>query len=377
MTHRTTSETLIRSTRMRAVRHALWLPIALLAACATQTPVSQQAQEPAPQTIESTSASPETAAPAPRAESPAETALRTLAADQDRLYRVAAPLLVKNADLCKSDARNLLGFTAKTRFSYSADFVEAAQSVLGLEDRLKITGVLPDSGAARAGVAVGDLLVSVENKPMPKGPGSERQAAVILGPLVATRPALKLGLIHDGNPRQVNVPLTRACAFGIELGNADHVNSYADGRRILMTRGMLNFVRNDNELAYVIAREMAQSVLGHARQQRMTATIDSVVDNLIRMHPDLSTMSGTAGIRAYPEEMDVAADRLGLYMAARGGYPVDGAAAFWQRLAGTYPATVQNGYTAIHPATAARIAAIQQTVAAIKTKQAEHKPLTP
>src|SRR5690606_10805463 len=52
--------------------------------------------------------------------------LQQLVSQQDRLYRVAAPLMVHNAELCKDNARNLLGFTAKNRYSYSAELTGAA-----------------------------------------------------------------------------------------------------------------------------------------------------------------------------------------------------------------------------------------------------------
>jgi predicted Zn-dependent protease len=75
--------------------------------------------------------------------------------------------------------------------------------------------------------------------------------------------------------------------------------------------------------------------------------------------------------------VDAAADTLALYLLARAGYNIDNAARFWQRLATQYPATVLNGYTASHPGTAFRIAAINKTVAEIKGKQAGKKPLLP
>jgi len=106
---------------------------------------------------------------APQVSNAVQDALRSLVAQQDRLDRVAAPLLVHNPELCKGNARNLLGFTAKTKYSYSAEFVDAAQQSLGLNDRLKIMGVLAGSGAARAGVRRGDTLLAVNDKPMPQG----------------------------------------------------------------------------------------------------------------------------------------------------------------------------------------------------------------
>ena len=316
--------------------------------------------------------------PAPRpVNKEEETALRSLIAHQDRLYRVAAPLLINNTSLCKGNVRNLLGFTAKTKYSYSAAFVGAAQAILGLDERLMVIGVLPGSGAARAGVKSGDILLSVENMPMAQGPDAERQAASALSPLVGKRSMLRLGLLRDGRNVQADVRLTPACAFGIELGNAGHVNSYADGRRVLITRGLLEFTQNDTELALVVARDMAHNALSHARRQDMTATIGDIIDNLVRIEPDLISLSGTSGIKPYTADFDAAADTLALYMVARAGYKIEGALAFWQRLANQYPASVLNGHTSLHPSTAKRWNAIQRTVTLIAKKKAERRLLLP
>ncbi len=302
--------------------------------------------------------------------------LRNITAQQDRLYRIAAPLLVSNASLCRGNARNLIGFSAKNKYSFSEDYADAAQS-LGFTEQLQVTGVLNNSGAARAGIKRGDILSTVEGQPLPVGPNAERQAASILGPMVSKRTSIKLGLMRAGSNVNATVPLTLACGFGIELGNADNVNAYSDGRRIMVTRGMLNFVRNDGELAFVMAKELAHNALGHASQQQMNATAGGIIDNLIRVTPDTSTLGGSGGMRAMPQELDAAADKLALYMLARAGYSIDGAAAFWQRLATQFPANVPNAYTMIHPATAYRVDAINKASADIKRKQAAKKSLMP
>jgi predicted Zn-dependent protease len=194
---------------------------------------------------------------------------------------------------------------------------------------------------------------------------------------VTGKASIRLTLVRNGGSVGVNVPLTHACAFGIELGHADFVNAYADGYRVMLTRGMLNFALGDEELAYVLAKEMAHNALAHAQRQRMNATVGGIIDNLVRIRPDLGTLSGSAGIKAMPPELDAAADTLALYMVARAGYAVDRAPAFWQRLASQYPATVPNGYNAIHAPIDKRLPVIQKTVAAIKSKQSRGQPLVP
>lgn len=355
--------------RSRARTRLLLLPAALLfTACATTTapPPAPQAQPQPPEDR------PVAAAPTPE-----ETAVGNLVALQDRLYRVAGPLLTSNAELCKTNARNLLGFTAKTRHSYSSEYAAAAQKVLGLTDRLQVMGVLAGSGAERAGVQRGDVLLTVDNQALPEGPNAERQAAGILAPLVSKRSAVPLTLLRNGGALNLTVPLTYACGFGVELGNTDNVNAWSDGYRVVITRGMLNHARTDDELAYVMAKEMAHNILAHPSRRKLSATLGGIIDNLTRIRPDMSTMGGMAGVKPMPQDMDASADRLALYMLARANYRLDQVIPFWQRTASQYPATMLNAYTAQHPATAYRVAAMERTLADIRVKQAAKRPLMP
>lgn len=354
------------------LRHAaLGITIAmLLSACATQAPVTPGAHKaPVKEAPQAPALSPQQAA--------AADTLTRMAALQQRLYHVAAPLLIDNAELCKTHARNLLGFTAKNRYSYPGEYNEAAHLAFGMDERLQVTEVLDGSGAAKAGLRIGDGLVAAGAKPLPTGRHALSGAGAIFGPLVASSATLPLTIERGGATRQLTIPVTRACAYAIELGNSDNVNAYADGQRIMVTRGMMEFTRNDDELAYVVAKTLAHNVFGHAAVQRNSATIGSIVDNLVRVKPDDSMLIGSGGIKAMPAEMDAAADRLAIYMLARAGYKADAAGDFWKRVASTYPATVLNGYTANHPAIDARAAAINKAIAEVKAKRANRKPLVP
>lgn len=363
----------------RGLRCLAWLTTALLTACATQQPAL-------PPTTPSPVAQPD-AAPAPAIPAapsspvvlpvPLEkiVALRTWVEQQNRLYAIAAPLLLNNTPLCKRNARYLLGFTAKTKYSYSKDFIDAAQSALNLDDRLRVMNVLVGSGAAGSGVQRGDILLELENKPLPQGPKAEREAAQIIGSAMKGRSSLNLTVLRGEERLAITVPLTHACAFGIELGNTDHVNSYADGYRVMITRGMLDFAQSDEELAYALAKEIAHNVLAQSPRPRMGATIDSLrLPNAGMTNP---AAPATTGIKPYTPVLDATADRLSLYMLARAGYGIDNALRFWKRLANQYPATVQDSHTALHPSSAYRFSVMTQVTQNIKAKQKHGRPLMP
>ena len=303
--------------------------------------------------------------------------LSQMVALQDRLYRVAGPLLINNADLCRTQARNLLGFTAKNKYSYSGEFVDAAQAVLNYGDRLEVASVLAGSGAARAGLRKGDVLVAADGKLLPVGSNAETEAAAVLGPLVTNNKILTLTIARGGSNQQLRVPVTRACAFKIDIGNADNVNAYSDGQRVMITRGMVNFAQSDEAIAYVLAKDIAHNVLGHAATTKQAYTVGGIIDNLVAVRPDTSMLIGSAGVKPMPQELDAAADNLSLYMVARAGYSVEGVRGFWQRLTTQYPATVLNGYTANHPAVSYRLSVIDKTVTTIRNKQASRQQLVP
>ncbi len=300
-------------------------------------------------------------------------ALKAIAASQERLDFVAAPLLIKNQNLCKTLARPLLGITAKNKYSYSAGLAAAAQEALDLGEMLQVTGIMAGSGAARSGLQRGDVLMSAGNQPMPQGPNAEYDAPAVVVPLLIGQSSIKLTVLRNGKSNTISVPLTKACAFRVELGNADNINSYADGRRIMVTRGMLKFVRSDEELAFVIAREMAHNALGHARKLGTAAAARNAISSLMQVTPQFGSTHSTASIKPMPKEMDALADRLAIHMLARGGYRLDGVIPFWQRLAQQVPEGVSDGHTALHPATAQRLAAMEKSVSEIKSRHPRKK----
>lgn len=374
--HRSSNRSLPQ-TKASILKFLAWLPLAVLTACAVQPPALESPSASMP-------AQPETAAPTATAENaiaPAAlpvsndriAALQSWVDQHNRLYRVAAPILLNNTELCEHQARNLLGLTAKTKYSYTQDLASTAHTGLGLGESLRVMNVLAGGGAAQAGIRKGDILLAIEDKPLPKGPQAERNSAPIVSAAMHGRPSVNLGILRDGKQSVVNVPLTRACAFSVELGDSDRINSYTDGRRVLITRGMLAFTQSDEELAYVLAKEIAHSILMPSGRRDM----GMVIDRLRVMQKTPKDLSSTDTITPYSPVMDATADKLSLYLLARGGYDVEGALAFWKRLANKTPAQIKNGHTALHPSTNYRFSVMNAVIKTIQLKKANNQPLVP
>lgn len=297
--------------------------------------------------------------------------LRTWVEQQRRLYRVAAPLLLENSELCKERARPLPGLTVKNKHSYSRDYVASASFILGLGERLRVMDVLPGSGAEQSGVRPGDIVTAVNGEPLPLGIYAEQSALAMLDIAMATN-MLTFDVVRENTRLTLQTPLSQGCALSIELGNADDVNSYTDGHRVLITQGMLKFVRSDEELAYVLAKEIAHAALTRNPRPRMAALIDRL--RLPGPPPSLPAADRPA---PYTPVLDATADKLSLYMLARAGYDYAGALDFWQTLAARYPAGLLSGHTALHPSTAYRVSVMTRVIEHIQDKQRLRRRLIP
>ena len=338
----------------------LWATLLLLASCTTPP-------------VKTPSAPPEKKVQATQEVS----ALSELVAGQQRIYRVAAPLMVKNAPLCRTLARPLLGFTAKNRYSYPAELGPAAESLLKLDNRLRVMQVLDGSGAMRAGIQPGDILQSIQDQPLPLGANAENEAARLLAPLLKNAVDISVLILRKEQAIRLTIPLTAACAFSMEIGHTPQVNAYSDGRRIMITQGMLDFLSGDEELAVILAREMAHNVLQHAAAQQMTATAASMIDALLPLQPDAAALVSRGGLRPMPAKADQEADRLAMYLLARAGHDPGVSERTIDKLAQAYPSSQINAYTAMHPWTPERQQSIQTTLREIRQKQTSKNPLLP
>jgi hypothetical protein len=288
------------------------------------------------------------------------TLLRSWVDQQAHLYEVAAPLLIDNTELCPRHARNLLGFTAKNRYSYSDAFADTAQSELNLGERLRVMNVLPGSGAEKAGLEKGDTLVAVEIEPMPQGPDAERSGAALIASELQGRNNVSLTVLRKDERMVLDIPLTPACAMVIDLGNADFAASLADGQRIMVTRGMLKQVQSDEELAYVLAQQIARNIL----TDRPLPDVAAQIDLLHTLAPQPANAATASNLPPDASDLSMRERKLALFLLARAGYGIDGAPMFWQRQA--TPSLNE-----------ADLAALTEVIGAIRAKQQLNSPLIP
>jgi len=265
---------------------------------------------------------------------------------QQRLMQVARPILKANAELCPK-VREDIGVMIHTAKTYSKGLRPAAQRELGAKNKPSVRLVTKGSPAEAAGIKVDDQFTDAEGKIV--GPNSK-----------ALQIQLKQGgniIVRRGNDE---IPLTvkseTVCGYNVRLAQTSTINAYADGKNITMTAGMMNFVKNDDELALIIGHELAHNTMGHIRK---------IIGNII--------LSG--GATRYTRPFESESDYVGLYYMVRAGYSPEGVENFWRRLAVTSPKYIARDKT--HPRYPNRYLSIAATREEIKAKQAAGEPLIP
>jgi predicted Zn-dependent protease len=128
--------------------------------------------------------------------------------------------------------------------------------------------------------------------------------------------------------------------FGVM--ETDSVNAFATpGGYVFITRGMLLNMRDESELAGVLAHEISHVTAKHAlNTMRKDALVGMASDALSRNKPEYAKLvsAGTEIFaRGLDKEDEFAADRMGVVLAARAGYDPYGLPAVLQTLASINP----------------------------------------
>jgi len=309
---------------------------------------------------------------------------------QHRVYRVGAPILYGAISMCKGRQAKDLGFNVWNRFQETDPIWSAAlATAYGLDKELVIKVVAPGGPADRAGLKVGDEVTALGKWNLPKGVNAKSFYMEKLAALAKTRARfVKVETMRKGKKKISNVEWQAVCDYLISADmnsqDAGVVNAYATGKKIGVTKGMLRFVGNDDELALVLSHEFAHNAMGHiqALEQNQSAGAAGgfVVDMMfavlgVNTGGTFSEKGGAIGANAYTIDFEAEADYAGLYAMAMSGGNIEVAPDFWRKMAAEAPSSIEMAVT--HPTTPARALALEKTITEIKQKIKLGQPLTP
>ncbi|WP_137177849.1 M48 family metallopeptidase [Roseomonas sp. AR75] len=164
--------------------------------------------------------------------------------------------------------------------------------------------------------------------------------------------------------------LNTPCQFRVALVRDEQINAFAtDGNVVGVTSGMLGVVRNDSELAAVVAHEYGHHLANHIQRAGARTQIGSLAGAIIggyfggdALAQTGAQLGGGAARLVYSQEEEREADYLAAFMVQRAGYDLDQAGQIWVRLAQAAGGSEQPSLLRTHPTGPQRLAAWERTV---------------
>jgi len=293
-----------------------------------------------------------------------------------RLVRITYPLVLENADLCGENTRHIVGASYWNTNAFKEEWRETVQSLYGLTDLLQVSNVIEGSPADIAGLHQGDVLVSVNDRTPSSGENAAEQFSETLNELTQSGDDITFKVNRRGKEITIPVAPVKVCDFTVNIKEDDTINAYADGKQMIFTTGMMDFARTDQELALVVAHELAHNSEEHIKAQTTNAMIGGLFGLIIDVAAAYGGVNtqGTftdigmrAGAGAYSVDFERNADYVGLYYMSRAGYEIDGAANFWRRMSLRNEKSIS--MTTTHPSNAERFVGIEKSIEEIQSKQ--------
>lgn len=319
---------------------------------------------------------------------------------QQRLDDVAYPLLKAAVPLCTKGLGTMSGIRFANLHSFKREFHAAARG-LGFTDTLSIVAVTKGSAADRAGVKAGDRILSIGSAGAPVGPNAALEFVKRLSPRTTARKGdaqlrsepvrltMRRGTETSSDTGAASditleIPADTVCLYNALAVKDDVLNAWADGKNVVITSAMLRFTATDDDLAVVVAHEIAHNAMGHIDAKKKNATFGAILGAIVDIAAatqgvntggDFTSLGAEFGAMSFSQDFEREADYVGMYLLARADRPIAKAPDFWRRMAQESPGSIK--FASSHPTTAERFVRLESAVAEIERKRAAAEPLMP
>jgi Peptidase family M48 len=189
-----------------------------------------------------------------------------------RLEAVGYNLAVANASLCEQPEM-LTGLLFHDVGAYGRRYRAAVMQHYGLTFGFGVLNVVPESSGEKSGILIGDEILSVNgidlslfyNDLIQKRESYnriERFVHFLNEELIKGEAEILIrrGLVF----KSVILKGSRGCSGKFVLKPSGMLNAWSDGRYVAISSRMMDFVSSNDELAFVVAHEMAHNILHHA-----------------------------------------------------------------------------------------------------------------
>ena len=307
-----------------------------------------------------------------------ELALKKILDYKQRLNTVSYPILKAATKFCASKKSFSMGARGSSSSDYKNEWRSTANKIFGGDEYI-VTWVAEQGPAAKSGLAVNDRILAINDVKFGTSNQQHKKFYAEASRINKNTAPIKSLLVKRGDQLlEMDIRLETICGYPVVLRESDAVNAYADGKRIIITKGMMRFAQQDQELALVVAHELGHNLMGHLDKKKTNHMLGTIID-LAAAANGVGTRGTFAnmGARAFSQDFEAEADYVALYYMNAAGLPLEGSANFWRQMAAEHPGSIGTSHSASHPATSERFLAISNTIAEINHKISAGLPVEP
>ena len=273
-----------------------------------------------------------------------------------KLHDIAWPIMISNLDSCQNSKINAFGLMMAhledIPSSLAPSFYAASpiNSLINSKaDLPMIVSVAKDSPADRAKIMEGDLVISINNSIV-----SYKNYKRLLDD-AAKKGSLKIRIKRLEEEIIYELESELICGYPVQAMISPIPNAYADGSKIYITIATLDFVKDDQEIAFLIAHELAHNIY-HFKGEALYESQGNPL--AIEEKPSLQKITDLLIFQT--EEKETEADLYGVEFAIKAGIAQDKVANYFRRLTIYMPQLMKDSFFRMHPGNAKRVADIER-----------------
>lgn len=247
--------------------------------------------------------------------------IRALGAEQMRIATIGYRIAVGSPQAC-SVPDMMTGLIVHDLTQYERTIRPAVSRAFSLRTGIGVLEMVPGSAAELAGLRVDDEILAIGGRSIEMFDATEhpdRSYRRIEHFNAALANALRTGktqliVNRRGRITQITLNGQPGCGGDARLADSNSLNAWSDGRHVAVTRSMAALAHSPDELAFVIAHEMAHNTLGHSGPRGGERGLVSLF-----------------GFGLGAKQLEVDADTYAVQLMSAGGYSPEGGVAFLER----------------------------------------------
>ncbi len=215
-----------------------------------------------------------------------------------------------------------------------------------VEKEIYVVRVTKGSPAEKAGLKAWDCIVSINGETSWK---SAKDFEKLLEKSTSKanfkkhKGAIILGIERDNSIRSIQIKMIEILDFSLIQLESPKVTAFADGKNVYITRGMVEFAKNDDEIKFTLAHELSHNIMRHSKTKKLGAILGgffgAALDiglghiNKGYIYTDFTKLFSEIGKVVHSKKHEREADYLGMYIVAAAGGDVSNVLNLWRRIA--------------------------------------------